>query len=106
MLLVCVVYVGGNGRVIPPLPVPSPCNSVAMVLGTGASFVEGFLSFAEVSIIAGTGSGRSCGTNCGELHPPAWVCQSRTQVGGVLGGLWGAHPLGSVIGLQQTRVVW
>jgi len=76
-----------------------------MVLGTGASFVEGFVSFAEVSIIAGTESGGSCGTNCGELHPPTWACQSRTWGSGFLGGLWGAHPLGSVVGLQQMRVV-
>jgi len=74
VLLVCVVRVVEGGRVGPPLPVPSPWNSVVVVLGTGASFVEGFVSFTEASIIAGTGSGRSCGTNCGELHPPAWVC--------------------------------
>jgi len=39
------------------------------VLGTGASFMEGFMSFTEASIIAGTKSGGSCSTNCGELHP-------------------------------------
>ncbi len=101
----CVVPVGGSGRVVLPLPVPSPCNSVAMVLGTGASFGEGFMSVAEARIIAGNGSGRSCGTNCGELHPLAQACRSRTRGSGFLGGLWGAHPLGSVVGLQQTRVV-
>jgi len=66
VLLECVVHVGESGRVVPPLPVPSPCNSVVMVLGTGASFVEGFVSFAEASIITGTRSGRSGSTNCGE----------------------------------------
>jgi len=77
------------------------------VLGTGASFGEGFVSVAEARIIAGTGSGGSCSTNCGELHPPARACRSRAQGSGFLGGggLWGAHPLGSVVGLQQTRVV-
>jgi len=69
-----------------------------------ASFREGFVLVAEARIIAGTGSGRSCSTNCGEFHPPTWACQSRTWVSGFLGGLWGAHPLGSVDGLQQTRV--
>jgi len=96
---------GGSGRVVPPFPVPSPCSSVGMVLGTGASFREGFVSVAEARIISGTGSGKSCSTNCGELHPPTWACQSRTQVSGFLGGLWGAHPLGTVAGLQQTGVV-
>ena len=72
-----------------PLPVPLPCNSAVMVLGTGASFVEGFMSFVEASIIAGTGSGRSCSTNCGELHPPAQACQSRTQGSGFLAGAVG-----------------
>ncbi len=62
---------------------------VVMVLGTGASFIEGFVLFAEASIIAGTGSGGSCSTNCGELHPPTWVCQSRTQGSGFLGGAVG-----------------
>jgi len=70
VLLICVVHVVGSGRVGPPLPVPSPWIRVVMVLGTGASFVEGFVLFAEASISAGTGSGGSCGTNCGELHPP------------------------------------
>jgi len=85
-LLICVVRVVGGGGVIPPLPVPSPWNKLVMVLGTGASFVEGFVSVAEASINAGTGSGGSCGTNCGDLHPPARVCRSRTRVGGFLGG--------------------
>ena len=72
-----------------PLPVPSPWIGVVMVLGTGASFVEGFVLFAEASISAGTRSGGSCSTNCGDLHPPARVCQSRTRVGGFLGGAVG-----------------
>jgi len=105
VVVVCVVRVGGIGRVVPPLPVPSPCNSVVMVLGTGASFGEGFVSVAEARIIAGTRSGGSCSTNCGELHPPAQACRSRTRGSGFLGGLGGAHPRGSVVGLQQTRVV-
>jgi len=72
--------------VVPPLPVPSPCNKVGMVLGTGASFGEGFVSVAEARIIAGTGSGGSCGTDCGELHPPARACRSRARGSGFLGG--------------------
>ncbi len=102
----CVLCVGGSGRVILPLPVPSPCNNVVMVLGTGASFVEGFMSFTEASIIAGTRSGGSCGTNCGELHPPCLGLPKQDP------GKWtpwegcgGDHPLGSVVGLQQMRVV-
>jgi len=87
--VVCVVHVGGSGRVVPPFPVPSPCNNVVMVLGTGASFGEGFVSVAEVRIIAGTGSGGSCSTNCGELHPLARACRSRTRGSGFLGGAVG-----------------
>jgi len=87
--VLCVWGEWESGRVVPPFPVPSPCSSMGMMLGTGASFGEGFVSVAEARIIAGTRSGRSCGTNCGELHPPAWACQSRTQVSGFLGGLWG-----------------
>jgi len=86
-------------------PVRSPCSGMGMVLGTGALFREGFMLVAEARIIAGARSGGSCGTNCGELHPPTQACQSRARVSGFLGGLWGAHPLGSVAGLQQTRVV-
>jgi len=59
----------------------------------------------EARIITGTGSGMSCSTNCGELHPPTWACWSRTQVSGFLAEAVGAHPLGSVTGLQQTGVV-
>ena len=99
MLVRGVVHVEGGGRVILPLPVPSPCNNAVMVLGTGASFMEGFVSFAEASIITGTRSGGSCSTNCGELHPPTQACQSRTWGSGFLGRE------GSVVGLQQTRVV-
>ena len=95
----------GGGRVVLPFPVPSPCSGMGMVLGTGASFGEGFVAVAEAGVIAGTRSGRSCGTNCGELHPPTWAFQSMAWVSGFLGGLWGAHPLGSVAGLKQTRVV-
>jgi len=72
-----------------PLPVLSPCNKVDMGLGTDASFEVGFVFVAEACIIASTGSGRSYGTNCGELHPLTQVCQSRTQVGGFLGGVVG-----------------
>jgi len=103
VVLLCVVRVGG-GRVIPLFPVPSPSSGMGMMLGTGASFGEVFVLVAEASVIAGTGSGGSCGTNCGDLHPLTRACQSRTWVSGFLGGLWGAHPLGSVVGLQQTRV--
>jgi len=99
----CVVRVGGGGVVL-PFSVPSPHSGMGVVLGTGASFGEGFVSVAKAGIIAGAASGGSCGTNCGELHPLAWACQSRARVNGFLGGLWGAHPLGSVVGLQQTRV--
>ncbi len=65
---------GRGWRVVPPFPVPSSCNRVVMVLGTGASFVEGFVSFAEANVNASTGSDRSCGTNCCGLHPPTQVC--------------------------------
>jgi len=76
ILVVCVVYIGESGRVGGlPLPEPSPCNRVVLVLGTGALFGVVFVSVAE-ACVAGTGSGRSCGTNCSELHPPSWVCQS------------------------------
>jgi len=69
------------------MPVLSSCCKLGMVLGTGASFNVGFVSvtetsiITEASIIAGTGSGGSWGTNCGELHPCTQVCQSRTWVG-------------------------
>jgi len=42
---------------VPPLPVPSPCNKVDIVLGAGASFEVGFVSVAEACIIVGAGSG-------------------------------------------------
>jgi len=71
------------------LSVPSPCNRLVLVLGTGALFVEGFVAVTETSVNAGTRSGRSCGTNCCGLHPPAQVCQNRTQIGGFLGGAVG-----------------
>jgi len=71
------------------LPVLSPCSRLDMVLGTGVSFDVVFMSVAEAGIIAGTGSGGSWGTKLGELHPPAWACQIKTQVGGFFGGLWG-----------------
>jgi len=74
LLVWCEVLVEGGGRVIPPLAVPSPCNRVVMVLGTGASFVEGFVAVAETSVSAGTRSGGSCGTNCWGLCPPTQVC--------------------------------
>jgi len=86
VMLICVVHVEGGGRVVPPFPVPSPCSGVGMVLGTGASFGEGFMSVTEAGKIAGTRSGRFCGTNCGELHPPTQASQSRAQVSGFLGG--------------------
>ncbi len=84
--------VGGGGRGVLPFPVPSLSSGMGMVLGTGASFREGFVAVAEAGIIAGTRSGRSCGTNCGELHPPTRACHSRAQVSGFLGGLWGPIP--------------
>jgi len=80
VLLVCVVHVGGSGRVVLPLPVPSPCNNVVMVLGTGASFVEGFVSVVEANVNSSTGNGRSCGTNCCGLCPLTLVCQSRPRM--------------------------
>jgi len=79
------MLVGVGRRVgVSPLPVLSPCNMVDRVLGTGASFNVGLVLVAEASIIASTRSGRSCSTNCSELHPPTQVYQSRTQVGGFL----------------------
>jgi len=66
----CVVHMEGCGRVVPPCPVPSPCNRVDTVLGTGASFMEGFVSVAEAGVKASTGSGGSCGTNCCGLLTP------------------------------------
>ncbi len=86
MLLVCVVHVVWSGRVILPLPVPSPCKNVVMVLGTGASFMEGFVLFAEARIIAGTRSGGSCGTNCGELLHLPGPAGAGPGVVGSLGG--------------------
>jgi len=77
--------------VILPLPVPSPCDNVVMVPGTGASFVEGFVSFTEASIITGTRSGRSFGTNCGYTHPPGPAKAGPGEVDS-LGGAVGAHP--------------
>ena len=119
-LLICVVRVVGGGGVIPPLPVPSPWNKLVMVLGTGASFGEGFVSVAEARIIAGTRSGGSCGTNCGELHPLARACRSRTRVGGFLGGAvggpsprvccWSPTDRSEVVGwldiLASTNRIW
>ncbi len=99
----CCACVGG-GRVVPPFPVPSPCSGMGMVLGTDASFREGFMSVTEARIIAGTRSGGSCSTNCGELHPPAWACQSRAQVSGFLGGLWGGPSPRVCCWSQQMRV--
>jgi len=83
----------------PAIACASPCNSVVMVLGTGASFVEWFVSFAEASIITGTRSGRSC-TVVSYTYPPGPAKAGPGEVGS-LGGLWGAHPLGSVVGLQE-----
>jgi len=62
---------GWESRGVPPLPVISPCSKLDFVLGTGALFDVGFMSVSEAGIIAGTGSGGSWGTSCGELHPPA-----------------------------------
>jgi len=82
----------GNGRGVPPMPAPAPCNRVVMV-GAGASFVEGFVEVAEAGVNTSTWGGGSCGTNCWELVPPTWVCQSRAWGGGFLGeGCGGAHP--------------
>ncbi len=89
---------------VPPLPVLSPCSKLDVVLGTGALFDVEFVSFAEARIISGIRSGRSWITNCGELHPPTLVCQSRTQVGGFLDGLWGAHPLDLL--MVSNRLEW
>jgi len=50
VLVGCVMHVEGGEKVDLPLPVPSPCNSVVMVLGTGVSFVKGFVSAAKASI--------------------------------------------------------
>jgi len=72
--------------VIPPFPVPSSSSGVGMMLGTGALFGEVFVSVAEAGVIAGAGSGGSCGTNCGDLHPLARACQSRARVNEFLGG--------------------
>ncbi len=47
---------------------------MGMMLGTGALFGEMFMSVAEARVITGAGSGGSCSTNCGELHPLAWAC--------------------------------
>jgi len=60
--------------VIPPCPVPSSSSGMGMMLGTGALFGEMFMSVAEARVITGAGSGGSCSTNCGELHPLAWAC--------------------------------
>jgi len=96
---------GGEWGVL-PLPVLSPCNKLDMVLGTGGSCNVRFMLVAEAGIITGTRSGRSWGISSGGLHPFAWVCQSRTQVDGILGGaVGGAHSQGSVESLQQTGVV-
>jgi len=56
----CVVVVG-NGKVVPPMPAPTLCNRVVIV-GAGASFVEGFVKVAEAELSAGTWGGGSCGT--------------------------------------------
>ncbi len=74
----------GNGRVVLPMPAPAPCNRVVMV-GAGASFVEGFVEVAEAEVSASTWGGGSCSTNYCKLVPPTWVCQSRAWVGGFLG---------------------
>jgi len=85
---------------VPPMPVLSPCCGLDMALGTGALFNVGFVSVAEASIITGTGSG---GTNCGELHPG--FAKAGPRLVDSLGWAVGAHPLGSVDGLQQTGEV-
>ncbi len=89
---------------VPPLPVLSLCTKLDLVLGTGASFNLRFMSVAMAGIIAGTRSGRSWGTNCGELHPLIQVCQSRTWVGGFLGGCGGPIPKGLLI--VSNRLEW
>ena len=89
VVLLCVVHVGGVGRVIPPFPVPSSSSGMGMMLGTGASFGEVFMLVAEAGVIAGARSGGSCDTNCGDLHPLAWACRSRARVSGFLGGAVG-----------------
>ncbi len=74
----CGVLVDGSGRVVLPMPVPAPCNVLVMV-GAGTSFVEGFVVTAEAIVSTGTGSGRSCGTDCCGLHPPAQCWVSNTK---------------------------
>jgi len=55
----CGVLVEGSGRVIPPIPVPAPCNGLVLV-EAGTSFFEGFfVVVAEAIVSAGTRSGRS-----------------------------------------------
>ncbi len=100
----CGVLVEGSGRVIPPMPVPAPCNGLVTV-GAGTSFVEGLVIVTEAIVSAVIRSGGSCGTDCCGLCPPTQVCQSRTQSEGFHRGPWGAPHLRSVVGLQQTRVV-
>jgi len=92
VMLICVVHVEGGGRVVPPFHVPSPCSGMGMVLGTGASFREGFVSVTEAGIIAGTGSGGSWGTNCDELNPPAQSAKAGPRLVDSLGGCGGPMP--------------
>jgi len=75
-----------------PMPMLSPCSGLVMVLGAGAAFGIGFMSVAEVIVIAGTRTGRSCSANCGRLHPSTWAWQSRAQVSGFHRGLWRPIP--------------
>jgi len=103
-VVMCCACVGG-GRVIQLFPVPSPCSGMGMVLGTGASFGEGFMLVAEAGIIAELEvAGLAAPTVVSYTHPPGPAKAGPGIVGSLGGGLWEAHPQGSVAGLQQTRV--
>jgi len=87
------VHVGeGSGRVagVPPMPVLSLCSRLVIMLGTGISYRAGFMSVAEVIVVTGSGSGGSCGTNCGELHPP--IRKAGPRLVDFIGGCGGPSP--------------
>jgi len=76
------------------------------MVGTGTSFIEGFMVFAEAGIsVSGYWEWWVMQYQLLWLTPTHLCLAKQNQAGGFHRGAMGAPHLGSVVGLQQMRVV-